>query len=307
MGETCVKSGFRHGDDSEYFVTKIASSHPGNSSVGLSPSSGVMLLFSQLTGKLACILQDDGYLTDLRTAVAASLAVSTFGPREVKRIGIVGTGVQAFFQLEMLLNVTDCREVTIFGRNDEKLDKIKKDAEGLGYTSVSVTKEMAEVGAVCNVIITVTSARTPLLLPEHVRPGTLVVALGADGLGKQELDPRVLGESVADLVLMDSAQQCCNFGEVSHALRAGCLQSTECVEIGRALSLLTMGATDLSSMSEDDKELYYRCNIRAGDKRPSTGVRYTVVFDSTGVAIQDAQIAEAVFRSHQARVGCGST
>jgi hypothetical protein len=72
------------------------------------------------------------------------------------------------------------------------------------------------------------------------------------------------------------------------------------VEIGRALSLLEVKDVFLlDQMSEENKELYYRCNIRAGDKRPSTGMPYTVVFDSTGVAIQDVQIAEAVLKSFQ--------
>ena len=283
-------------------MTKIASSHPHNLSLGLSPSSGVMLLFSQLTGKLVCLLQDDGYLTDLRTAVAGSLVVTTFGPRKIKRIGIIGTGVQALFQLEMLFNVTDCKEVAIFGRDDEKLLNIQHAAEALGYTSIMVTKVITEVTASCNVIITVTSAREPLLLPEHIRPGTLIVAMGSDGLGKQELDPRILNPDIADLVLVDSALQCCSFGEASHGILAGCLESTDCVEIGHALSVLEEASKDtfsFSSLSEDQKELYYRCNIRAGDKRPSTGMPYTIVFDSTGVAIQDVQIAEAVFRSYQ--------
>ena len=314
IGDTCVKSGFRHSEDAEYFVTKIASSHPNNLSLGLSPSSGVMLLFSQRTGKLVCLLQDDGYLTDLRTAVAGSLAVATFGPRQVTRIGIVGTGVQALFQLEMLLNVTECREVSIFGRDEEKLAKIQTEAVALGYSSVLVTKAIADIGASCNVIVTVTSAREPLLLAEHVRPGTLIVAMGSDGLGKQELDARVLSPDVADLVLVDSAAQCCAFGEASHGIQVGCLETADCIEIGQALSLLEESEEkdqneEASMTSEQEQkqehekqrrqELYYRCNIRAGDKRPSTGRPYTVVFDSTGVAIQDVQIAEAVFTSYK--------
>lgn len=306
MGETCIKSGFRHGDDSDYFVTKIASSHPKNAELGLSPSSGVMLLFSQTTGKLVCILQDDGYLTDLRTAVAVSLAVSSFGPRVVKRIGIVGTGVQAVFQLEMLCNITDCRDVTIYGRNDDKLVKVQQEAERLGYCSVLTTKNIADIGSSCNVIITVTSATVPLLLPEHVRPGTMIVAVGSDGLGKQEVDPRVLSPDIADLVLVDSSAQCCAYGETSHAIGAGCLQSNECIEIGQALSLLAAGDS-ISTMSDEDKDQYYRCNIRAGEKRPSTGQPYTIVFDSTGVAIQDVQIAEAVLKAYLNRKKADST
>ena len=62
-----------------------------------------MLLFSQATGAPKAIILDEDYLTNLRTAIAGALVAKTMSPTKVTGVGIVGTGVQARFQLEELV------------------------------------------------------------------------------------------------------------------------------------------------------------------------------------------------------------
>jgi ornithine cyclodeaminase/alanine dehydrogenase-like protein (mu-crystallin family) len=52
----------------------------------------------------------------------------------------------------------------------------------------------------------------------------LVLAVGADSPGKQELDPQICGS--ADLVVVDSRAQCVVRGEIQHAVSVGLLDST---------------------------------------------------------------------------------
>ncbi|MBZ5495365.1 MAG: hypothetical protein LAP85_03105 [Acidobacteriia bacterium] len=63
--------------------------------MNLHSSNGLMLLFYQKTGALASVLLDEGYLTDVRTAVAGAIAAKHLAPRHAHRIGILGTGVQS--------------------------------------------------------------------------------------------------------------------------------------------------------------------------------------------------------------------
>jgi Predicted ornithine cyclodeaminase, mu-crystallin homolog len=58
-GDTHIKYGYIKNDD--YFVIKIASGFYENYKLDLPTGSGLMLLFSQKTGKLECILLDEGY------------------------------------------------------------------------------------------------------------------------------------------------------------------------------------------------------------------------------------------------------
>ncbi|MHA2501008.1 MAG: ornithine cyclodeaminase family protein, partial [Candidatus Hodarchaeales archaeon] len=87
-GDVHIKYGFIEGDD--YYVVKIASGFPENINLDLPSSNGLMLLFSQKTGELACILLDEGHLTNVRTAAAGAVVAKYLAPQEVNRIGILG-------------------------------------------------------------------------------------------------------------------------------------------------------------------------------------------------------------------------
>ena len=106
-GDVHIKYGYVKGDD--YYVLKMASGFYNNGELGLPVSDGVILVFSQQTGRLDSILLDECWLTDMRTAAAGAVAAKHLAPKIVHHIGIVGTGVQARMQLEMLRNVVDCQ------------------------------------------------------------------------------------------------------------------------------------------------------------------------------------------------------
>jgi ornithine cyclodeaminase len=264
-GDVHIKYGYLMGDDS--FVVKIASGFYRNPEVNLSSSNGIMLLFSQKTGTLKCILLDEGYLTDVRTAVAGAIAARYLAPRKVERIGIMGTGVQARLQLQYLAMMTDCKNVLVWGRHDDKLEQYRKDMDRSGF-SVQTTREAGDIPENCNLIVTATVSTSPLLWDRQIRPGTHITAVGADAAHKQELDPAILQR--ADLLVADSILQCCERGDSAHALRAGVISQDRMVELGNVIS----GAAP----------------------RRTSEAQITVV-DLTGVAVQDIQIAKAVFES----------
>ena len=263
-GDVHIKYGYVRGD--EFYVVKIASGFSGNAALGLPVTDGLMLLFRQATGELAAILLDEGYLTEVRTAMAGAIAAKYLGPSAVTRIGIVGTGGQARFQLRMLPLVSTCRNVTVWGRSDERLADFAREmtAEGFG---VETTRELSRLTSSCNLIVTTTSAREPLIDIDDVRPGTHITAMGADAPGKQELDPRLVAR--ADVVVADSLSQCVDHGELAHAVQAGLLDPGRIAELGQLI---------------------------AAGGRARTGEEQITIADLTGVAVQDLQIATHVYR-----------
>ena len=116
-GDVHIKYGYIKNQDN--YVVKIASGFSENYKAGLSSSHGVMVMFDKNTGYLKCVLHDEGYLTNVRTAVAGSICAKYIAPSNINTIGIIGTGIQARMQLEYLKMVTDCREVLV-------LEEIKK-------------------------------------------------------------------------------------------------------------------------------------------------------------------------------------
>lgn len=95
-GDVHIKYGYIK--DSDYYVIKIASGFYQNPQHGLSSCQGMMLVFDKCTGQAHTLLQDEGFLTNVRTAVVGAIAAKYLAPKTIKAIGIVGTGIQAKLQ-----------------------------------------------------------------------------------------------------------------------------------------------------------------------------------------------------------------
>ena len=262
-GSVHIKYGYIKNDD--YFVIKIASGFHGNLDLGLPPYDGLMLVFSQKTAQIECILHDECYLTNVRTAAAGAVVAKYLAPSAVERIGVFGAGVQGKMQVEALLPIVDCRDLIVWGTGEEELEAYREAMSGHGL-SIETTLTSDEIAATCNLIVTSTPSEKPLLRAEQIRKGTHITAMGSDTLGKIELEPAILGK--ADLVVADSIEQCRLRGEICQALKAGILKEGDAVELGNVI-------TDPALRRTDDSQI--------------------TVADLTGVAVQDIQISKAVY------------
>ena len=73
---------------------------------------------------------------------------------------------------------------------------------------MTTTTDVDVVVEQCNLVVTTTSARSPLIT-RNFMPGTHVTAMGSDGLGKQEIDGGVVAgiQSSGGLLVADSKAQ----------------------------------------------------------------------------------------------------
>lgn len=258
-----IKYGYIRGADS--YVIKVASGFYDNPKQGLPANNGLVLVFDAATGAPRALLHDECYLTDLRTGLAGAVAARALGPAEVMRIGIIGCGVQARFQLRCLKLVTDCREVLVWGRDPGRVAAYIAAMEAEGF-SMTAAADPGEVAKACDLIVTVTPTTEPLITAEDLRPGVHITAVGADAPGKQELAPWVLAG--AEALVCDSVSQCADHGELAGALAAGLRQREDAIELGVWL---------------------------AEGRRREPG--WTTVADLTGVATQDIAIADLALRA----------
>jgi len=267
-GDVHIKYGFVTGDD--IYVLKMASGFYNNAELGLPVSDGLILVFSQRTGQLKLILLDKCWLTDMRTAAAGAVAAKHLAAKSIQHIGIVGTGVQARMQLEMLRDVVDCQSCFIWGRNAKKVQTMIADLQasetikGWGL-ELKAAPEIDELISQCKLIVTTTPAREPLIRADQVLQGTHITAMGSDDHGKQELEAELLAR--ADLVVADSISQCVDHGECFHAVKDNMIEERAILELGNVIKNPATGRT-----SEDQ----------------------ITIADLTGVAIQDIQIAKMV-------------
>lgn len=254
-GDCHVKGGHIAGDG--VFVFKIATSFYRNPERGLSSSNGCMIVISAETGEQLALLKDEGYLTDLRTALAGAISARAIARPGSRVLGVVGTGIQARMQARMIARLLGIDEVLVHGRDPAKAAVLATDIGGQAVP-------LAELCARADLIVTTTPSTSPLIDADMVQPGTRIVAVGADTPGKQELATALVGSA---RVIVDSRAQCVDHGEAGWAVRAGLIAPEALIELGALLE---------SPIAFAESEI--------------------VIADLTGVAVQDIAVAKTVWQ-----------
>jgi ornithine cyclodeaminase/alanine dehydrogenase-like protein (mu-crystallin family) len=264
-GEIHVKAGHLHG--ASHYAVKVSSGFYGREPAAI---DGLVLVFDARDGALAAMLLDNGYVTDARTGAAGGVAARHLAPERVERVAVIGTGVQARYQLDALACVRSFDEVRVWGRSSERAERCVADLrerpgppEGANYAAAATPREALRDA---DVVITCTASREPLVQAEWLSPGAHVTALGSDAADKRELEVGVL--AAADVLVVDSRTQCARIGELHHALDAGVVSS----------------ADDAAELGE----------VADGRRPGRTSDRQLTVCDLTGVGVQDVAAAALV-------------
>ena len=174
-GEVHIKGGYELG--SQWFAFKVAS---GGFAGG--NNEGFTIAMSAQTGKIVALMADRGWLTEVRTAAAGALATSLMARPDATRVAILGTGVQARHQVEALKALRPISEIFVWGRTPAHAHAFAGEVGGEVCATVEDAVRTADI------VYTVTMARSPVLRGEWLAEGTHVTAIGADMVGKRELD-----------------------------------------------------------------------------------------------------------------------
>lgn len=117
-----------------------------------------------------------------------------------------------------------------------------------------------------DIVVTTTSSKTAFLGRDHLSSGAFVAAVGADNEHKQEINPDLLRTSV---MIADDLDQCAAIGDLHHALDAGVVTRSD---VRASLDEVVTGVKPVR-LSEDE----------------------IIIFDSTGLAIEDVAAASIVY------------
>lgn len=262
-GECHIKYGHLEGSDT--FVIKIACGFYENPKIGLSANNGMMLVFDAKTGAPVCILDDKGWLTNARTAAAGALAARAGAPPGVASLGIIGSGEQAELQAKWTARLLGIESVVVYGRTARHVEDYAERMARDGF-SVTIAPDIASLMKRCNLVITTTPSNAALILADDVRPGTHIVAMGADNPGKQELEAALFPR--AAVIMVDDHDQCVHHGDLGHAVRGGLVPEDADIDLGAVL---------------------------AGDKPGRLSDDDITIVDLTGIAAEDMAVAGLVW------------
>jgi len=249
-----------------WFVAKTNANFPGNPDrCGLATIQGVLLLFDGENGRPLAVM-DSAEITLLRTAAATAVAARYLARPSSRTATVIGCGEQGRVQLRALHQVLALDQAHAWDRDARRADRLADElALDLGIEFKAVA-DLAEATRASDVIVTCTPSHEALLTPDHVRPGTFIAAVGADHPEKQEIHPRLMAAST---VVVDDLEQCATSGDLHHALESG-------------------------DMTRDQVHAEL-AEVVAGKKPGRTRDAEITIFDSTGIALEDAAAAVLVY------------
>ncbi|HEV8513698.1 MAG TPA: ornithine cyclodeaminase family protein [Cyclobacteriaceae bacterium] len=250
-----------------YFVVKSNANFPGNPKKhGLPTIQGVIAVCDIHNGRILALM-DSIEISIIRTGAATGIAAKYLAKQNAKAATICGCGNQGIISLKALLKVRQLNKVYVYDIDSTK--KIEF-AESFSRESISITPvdDLRSATLQSDIIVTCTPSKKPFLNKEDVKPGAFIAAVGSDNEDKQELEPSLL--AVSKLVT-DLTDQCATIGELHHALEKGIITRSHVhAELGE---------------------------IIAGKKNGRTSDDEIIIFDSTGMALQDVAAASIVYET----------
>jgi ornithine cyclodeaminase len=226
-----------------------------------------IMLFSSDTGKMIAAM-DGGYITAIRTACASALATRTLANANTPVLGILGAGVQARAHIQALTRVRKLSRIKLYSPSGTSARRIKEDLERPCGLAIEVVDSAQAAVRDSDLLVTVTTAKDPIVQAEWLKPGVHINAVGSHRPDLREIDGATMKRAK---VVVDSHD----------AVMA------ECGDILLALKEQSIGAADIHG--EIGEVL---AGVKAGRSSPSE----VTLYKSVGIAIQDVAAAQLVYR-----------
>jgi len=250
-----------------WFAMKCNGNFPENPSrLGLPRIQGLVLLCDGADGTPLAVI-DSIEITILRTGAATAVAARRLAREDARVAAICGCGNQGAVQLRALTRVRPLTRAFAYDSDPDRAGRFAVEMTKACGIPVEAVRDLSAAARASDICVTCTPSKRPLLMLEDVRPGTFIAAVGADSEDKQEIDPRLF---TGTKVVVDSLEQCASIGDLHHALECGAIRREE---VHAELSDLVAGRRP-GRLSRDEITL----------------------FDSTGVALEDAAAAVVVYQ-----------
>lgn len=264
-----IKSGLLKAE--KIFGHKTVTFFADNANKNLPTLTGLINIFDANTG-IPLGITDGAYITGMRTGAASAIGAKYLANSNSENVLIVGTGNQLKFQAAAILSVfPNIKNLFIYNRNLEKAQtSIKHLNQSLNEMNINYDAKLLYVENLeavvkqSDIIITITSSRSPIIKKEWIMDGTHLSTIGADMSGKQEIEPEIFSRAI---IYTDDIKHSSEAGEMELALKK---------------NIIT-----LDNISGEIGELI---NGKKVGRRSSEDV---TIYDSTGIALLDIAVAKA--------------
>lgn len=143
--------------------TKLLTLHADNYKYGKPTLQGLVTINNPISGEVECII-DGATLTGYRTGAVGSTGIKYTTNESCKNVGVIGAGVQGFYQSLYAAAVRKLENIYVTDRDKNKsIDFAKNLQTYLPNVNIIPVDDAKEVVEKSEIILTVTASETPVL------------------------------------------------------------------------------------------------------------------------------------------------
>lgn len=245
---------------------KVVTYFQNNPKQGLPAILATVMLFSAASGKMIAAM-DGSYITAIRTACASAMATKVLANPQTRVMAILGAGVQARAHIRAIARVRGLEKIKIHSPSGASAAAVKKELGPEVDAAIEVANSAEQAVRESDLVVTVTTAKKPILRREWLKAGAHINAVGSHRPDFREIDGATLARAK---IVVDSRE----------AIMAEC---------GDILLAITEGSITQDPIHGEIGE------VLAGSKAGRTGTAEITLYKSVGIAIQDVATANLVY------------
>jgi ornithine cyclodeaminase/alanine dehydrogenase-like protein (mu-crystallin family) len=229
--------------------------------------TSILKLLDIEAGKTLSVMEAN-YESWMRTGAAGAIGAKYLTRKSSKVMGIIGTGNQARSQVRFVSQVLPIEKLFAYSLDSkEKREAFAREIETEVKIEVVLTASAQAAVENSDILITATRSTQPIIEGAWIKKGLHITCMGADDPMKTELAPSAL--SKADKIIIDY-EKALETAQLRIPLSRGQLKSNDIYG--------TIG------------------EVVAGKKPGRESDTEVTIFHSTGMTVQDAAIALAIYR-----------
>ena len=246
---------------------KVVTFFPNNLKQNLPQILATVMLFSAETGKMIAAM-DGNYITAIRTACVSAMATKALANPETRVLGVLGAGVQARAHIRALAQIREISTIKVYDIFAASARQLQETLQREMSVKINVVQSPREAVLGADLLVTVTTAKEPIVKADWLKPGMHINAVGSHRPDLREIDGATLA---AAKIVVDSRE----------AIMAEC---------GDILLAIQEKAITANSVHAEIGE------VLAGKKPGRTSSDEITLYKAVGIAIQDVATAHLVYR-----------
>ncbi len=253
---------------------KIVSVFPTNKSRNIPTTTGQLILNDPETGKIIAIMEA-GLITALRTAAVSAVATDLLALKDANSLGLFGAGIQGRYHIHAISRVRPIENIFIYDTDRQKAEDLASHIESSieKLSTINVADRPKDVVTRSKIIITATTARSPVFKGSDILPQTHINAIGSFKPDVRELDDETVLRSIIYVDNRDSVLT--EAGDLIIPIKSG-LISPDCIR------------SDLSELIKDKG-------------RGRNNEDDITLFKSVGLAVEDIAVGINILKRAEKR------